>query len=118
MKIVLVTGTRSELSQQEMHFVQSALINEKPDLVVHGDCPTGVDKAIDDQAHFMGIPVIPMPARWNYYDMCKVVAMLVTYGHEAVCLAFLRETKWSGIRNCMQAAEKWSIPVKEFPLAD
>lgn len=133
MKIVLVTGTRSELSQNEKNCIEDAVFSERPDLIIHGDCPTGVDFWTNVLCELHEWFQIPMPARWDFYDnslclerrqagpdrnydMCKVVAMLVAYGHEAVCLAFPRGIEWSGTRNCMSSAEKWGIPVKEFVL--
>ena len=119
-KIVLVTGTRDN-NYFEPVSVYQALSDSKPDLIVHGDCPTGIDALAKAYADGYNIAQIPMPARWDElgkragpdrnYDMCKLISHLMVYGHTAVCLAFPKGTNYSGTRNCMSSAEKWQIEV-------
>lgn len=126
MKIVLVTGTRSELSQNEKNCIEDAVFSERPDLIIHGDCPTGVDFWAEILCEIHGWPQIPMPARWRDLgkkagfirnnEMVSVCEILFLHGHELVCLGFPRGLEWSGTRHCMQAAAKKRIPVKEFVL--
>lgn len=124
MKIVLVTGTREDCF--DVSRIQSILMQNNPDLVVHGDCPTGIDAAIKRQCTHMGIPQIPMPAQWDKFgrkagpmrneDMCHTFKMFGHYGHELVCLGFPKGTDWSGTRHCMSRAEHYGFEVKEFML--
>lgn len=120
MRIVLVTGTRDD-DYFDRSSVQSTLMEIKPDLVVHGDCPTGVDSIIKAQCHHAGIPQIPMPAQWDQFgkrggflrneDMASTVKMFGHYGHELICLGFPKGTEWSGTRHCMSRAEHYGFQV-------
>jgi hypothetical protein len=115
-----VTGTRDD-NYFEDGDVQFALKEIKPDLVINGACPTGVDRMMLDQAGFMGVPTITMPAMWNEFgkragfirngDMARMFKDLQHYGHELICLAFPKGSDWSGTRHCMSEAEKygWKI---------
>lgn len=134
MKIVLVTGTRETiLASKNSSLVVNALKEQDPDFVIHGACPTGIDRLVSDICFSNLVPQIPMPAKWEEYknskildrrqagpdrnyDMCKVAAKLKFYGHDVICLAFPKGESWSGTRNCMSSAEKWGIEVIEHML--
>lgn len=64
---VLVTGSRHWPDKAKVHAVLEALEAEFGIryTVVHGACPTGVDKIADDWAIEHGHPREPHPARWE-----------------------------------------------------
>lgn len=122
MKIVLVTGTRDDCF--DPFEVNDIVGDERPELIIHGDCPTGIDAHVKQWAIDSGIPQIPMPAQWHKFgkkagflrneDMCHTFKMLGHYGHELICLGFPKGTDWSGTRHCMSRAEHYGFKVKEF----
>lgn len=60
--VLLVTGGRSYANRQ---FVNEVLTKLKPTLVIHGDCPTGLDRLVKEECHKLGIPQDPHPADWT-----------------------------------------------------
>lgn len=120
MRIVLVTGTRDD-EYFDKSSVQMILRDVKPDLVIHGDCSTGIDSIVKAQCEHDGTTDIPMPAMWSKYgkqagplrnsDMASIFKNLQYYGHELICLAFPKGTDWSGTRHCMGEAEKYGWEV-------
>jgi hypothetical protein len=75
MKAVIVTGSR-EWEDEDALF--TALDEELPDIIIHGDCPTGADTMVAQYVDSFCMPnersklprpqVIPMPAQWDKYD--------------------------------------------------
>ena len=115
---VLVTGTRNGGTRWMGHVYHALMeawkVNDKPSLtVVHGDCPTGIDKGADVVARRMGFTVEPHPADWAKLGKragpMRNQAM-VDLGAD-LCLAFpMGESR--GTRDCMRRAEAAGIPVE------
>lgn len=120
MKIVLVTGTRDH-NYFDHNSVGDIVREARPDLVIHGDCPTGIDAIVKEFCLNLGITQIPMPAMWNEFgrkagfirnsDMASTFKNLQHYGHELVCLGFPKGNSHSGTRHCMSEAEKYGWQV-------
>lgn len=111
MKIALVTGSRAWHNASVIH---STLEGFAPDLVMHGDCPTGADRIADEWATSHGVPVLRFPAehsrsRWpaagpvRNGDMVKAGALLSQYGNDVRAFAFPLEAA-RGTRDCITKA--------------
>ena len=114
-----MTGSRDWGDGQ---LIWSVLDIHKPDLVIHGACPTGADSIADAWTIATGTTCIPMPARWKAWGkkmggpmrnraMCEVAERLAEYGHEVVVCAFpLPDSR--GTVNCMREAKARFLKVE------
>ena len=114
MRFVIVTGGRDYDAGDTVY---TSLEHLDPDVVVHGDCPTGADKFADVWARSARKICWRFPANWdelgkgagparNRY-MCNFVAEVALHGgHEVIGLAFPGGT---GTANCVVAMGKAGI---------
>jgi hypothetical protein len=120
MRIAVVTGSR----ELEHHgTVEGPLLDFAPDLVMHGDCPTGADRYAGQFASLWDLPFLPFPADWKKHgksagpirnrDMIQNAATLARYGHEVVVFAFPRGPS-PGTRNCVREAVRAGLRVVEL----
>ncbi len=110
MRIILVTGSRD---WKHAGLILHPLVNSKPDLIIHGACPTGVDAITERWARSCKIFTIPMPAQWKKHGKSagpkrngNMVAALHNFracGHYCEVLAFPMGTS-PGTRDCMGKA--------------
>lgn len=125
MRIVLVTGTRERLTPKGEGFVRAIIRNEKPELSIVGDCPTGVDKIASDLAEIDWGGIAVFAADWNAHgraagpkrngEMVKHAQMCLAESpsHTVTVLAFpVAGSK--GTRDCIKQALAAGLQVKEF----
>lgn len=123
MKVVIVTGSRGWNVRDK---INEQLSKHWPDLVIHGDCPTGADRIADDWCKRESVTCIPMPAQWNFqpdgrYDrsagptrnrhMMEVGATLKHHGHIVVVLAFPAKSG-RGTQSAMQFARRMNLEME------
>lgn len=116
---ILITGTREELSSEEKHKINTLLakiliIDHPHDdvVIVHGDCPTGVDNWVsgfeDDRTN---VTIERHPADWvahgRYAGPIRNQEM-VDLGAD-ICLAFPKGES-RGTRGCAKLAQEAGIP--------
>jgi hypothetical protein len=114
-KAVLVTGGRD---YDEFGTVSSALVDERPDLVIHG-CAKGVDSLASRYAQTTVNAEARFPADWTLYgrsagprrnmQMVEFARDLTRAGWEVVVLAF---PGGRGTENCIETAERAGLTVK------
>ncbi len=113
----LFSGTREELTPEERVSVTSVFGYEtSPDLVVHGDCPTGIDAFVAGWFK----RVVAMPAQWKTHrnaagpmrnsEMVTVVSALVRCGWDAKVFAFPRPDS-RGTRDLIRKAQTAGLSV-------
>lgn len=98
-KAVIVAGSRRWADEEALLL---ALLDEDPDVVVHGDCPTGADAVVAAHAELMlecrrYVAVVPVPAQWERLgdgagmprnrEMLKVLLVLFEHGYEVAVVA-------------------------------
>lgn len=114
---VLVTGSRAWTDEAAVRtaLTKAWRVLGRPFVLVHGGCPTGVDRIAADWAiehHCAYITAERHPADWKTHGKAAGPirnAEMVNLGAD-VCLAFpLGESH--GTRGCMALAEKAGIPV-------
>jgi len=121
----LVTGTRYEGPPSWTWTVRDVLLEAwdahgKPDtmVVVHGACPSGIDRHAVAAARFIGCAEEPHRADWAHFGKragpLRNQAM-VDLGAD-LCLAFPRGES-RGTRDCMRRAETAGIPVEVHEIA-
>lgn len=123
---VLVTGTRYEGPASWTWTVCDAVLKAwndhgKPDtiVVVHGDCPTGIDSFATAAARVIGCAREAHPADWA--NLGKRAGPMrnqemVDLGAD-LCLAFPMGAS-RGTRDCMRRAEAAGIPVEVHEIKD
>lgn len=121
MKVALVTGSRDWTDGKAIRSVLNAF---GPDLLIHGDCPTGADQIADEWGRATGTFTMRFPAersgsQWpaagpvRNGDMVKVAATLAKYGNEVGVFAFpLPGSK--GTPDCVGKAKRATLTVAEF----
>lgn len=126
---ILVTGSRDWTNTQKfndtMHIVRQQFPNTEDWLIVHGDCPDGLDALADAWAKVRGIDREAHPAIWSEHGRTagfRRNSEMVALGAE-VCLAFMcpctkRNCRKSGkahgshgTTHCSIEARKAGIPV-------
>lgn len=88
-------------------------------VIVHGDCPTGVDAIVDDWAIVNWIDVERHPADWDKHGRAAGPIRnqeMVDLGAD-LCYAFLKGDS-RGTKDCARRAEKAGIPVIRFYAED
>lgn len=86
-------------------------------MIVHGACPTGVDKAFDDAAKFCQVDREPYPADWDAHGKAagpiRNSEMVAT--SPELCMAFHANLdRKGGTYDCASKAVKFGIPVWHF----
>lgn len=119
MRIALVTGTRRDLTPEGEQFVIDQILEYGADLVIVGDCPTGVDAVARGCSWWS---VEPFAADWNRFGKAAgpkrnrvmvLVADAYRHEHHVETLAFpAGESR--GTRNCIALAKGQGLQVKEF----
>ena len=120
MHVVLITGTREAIGPKTKRAIQDALAGA--DLLIVGDCPTGVDRYALGVAQTEGINYERHEADWDRWgrsagprrnrDMVYRAVDLLARGHHVECAAF-PGPKSTGTRDCMTQATGEGIPVHE-----
>jgi hypothetical protein len=112
---VIVTGSRDWDCREFAEGVISGLIarhGKENLLIIHGACPTGVDRAFDTAAWGAGVLVKRYPADWNRYGKSagpKRNANMVHAGAD-LCLAFHPDLAASkGTADCVRKALRAGI---------
>lgn len=67
MRRVAVTGGRYYAHPERVHAVLDVELQAGPFVLVHGACPTGVDRHADRWARANGVQVERHPAEWGVY---------------------------------------------------
>ncbi len=89
--------------------------------IVHGACPTGVDKVADTTAKALGLTVVPYPAEWKVYGPSagpvRNEVMAVEQRDADACWVFARvgfdpQQRRSGTADMARRAAKYRIPVR------
>lgn len=128
---VLITGSRDwRIDDLAEVIVTRLLVRYGPTLlIVHGDCPTGVDASFREACKTVGVDQEPHPARWDDIHCSGAVvrkrrdgtsynanagpirnSAMVALGAD-VCLAFSRNLAQSrGTRDCVGKAIRTGIP--------
>jgi hypothetical protein len=129
-RLILVTGTRNELSERGeilvsktiQHDIDSHICVEMPDyMIFHGACPTGVDRFVNN----MFYPCWVFPADWQKLGksagptrnqaMVETAKRFKEYGHSVICYAF-PGPKSTGTIDCLSRAERAGIETVEIQL--
>lgn len=133
MKVLVVSGTREELTQDQFTLIEDKLVASRPDLVIHGACGAsgtydqsrdelhGVDAVADCYAVTRATEcvVIRMPAQWRKHgdaagpmrntEMVKLGASLRACGHHVSWLAFPKSDS-KGTRDFIRKARAMDLP--------
>jgi len=71
-KAIIVSGSREWTDEEALHL---AILEEDPDVILHGDCPTGADAMVSAYAEVMAesffnrkVSVVPLPAQWEKFE--------------------------------------------------
>lgn len=129
--IIQVTGGRKWSHVQPVrfcleHIQRSVPYDKLPITLIHGDA-LGLDTIAKNEAHFLGMNVISIPANWAFYKkpagairndmMLKVALMLDGYRkvgvwpQEIIGLAFHENIGWSkGTKDMIKKMKAMSIP--------
>lgn len=113
---ILVTGTREELTQAEKDLISVAIEeaamrdyqkHQRPCVVVHGGCRTGVDQYVEEtyaDVDDSNLSVESHPADWSLGKKAGPLRnqAMVDLGAD-ICLAFPRPDS-KGTRHCAKAA--------------
>jgi hypothetical protein len=129
-RLILVTGTRNELSEEGQILVgahiqddiNSHICTAMPDyMIFHGGCPTGVDQWVNDCFY----PCWTFPADWQKLGksagptrnqaMVETAKRFQQYGHSVICYAF-PGPKSTGTIDCLSRAERAGIETVEIQL--
>lgn len=93
MKAVIFTGSRK---YNNTRLVASKVIKYSyNNIIIHGACPTGLDKIVDTFGRLLNRAIISMPAQWNIHnkmvgpirndDMINVLLSLGNCGYD-ICV--------------------------------
>lgn len=118
----VITGTRTNDSPMRKVVIRE-ITNLQEQLgrcsLIHGNCPTGVDREADRIGKYFGWEVIPVDADWdqfgNYAGPERNKRMLTQYGHIDKVLGFpdLRGPS-KGTWNCLNQAKDLRINYQVF----
>jgi hypothetical protein len=124
-RLILVTGTRNELSREGKELIAHTLLRdvnahiceEMPEVMyLHGACPTGVDKYIDDAFYpCWQFPASGKSAPVRNQVMVECARWFRQYGHSVVCYAFPHIGDEETI-DCLSRAERAGIETVEIQL--
>lgn len=113
---ILITGSRDWDCEDLAKTVIAGLIRKHGSaslVIVHGDCPTGVDAAFDKAATNAGLRVERHKAQWDVSGPAAGPmrnTMMVRAGAD-VCLAFTKDLlKSQGTKDCALKAHSAGIP--------
>jgi hypothetical protein len=114
---VLVTGSRTWVRPSKVTVVLLGLLDEYGDrlVIVHGDCPRGVDAVARAWAGWMHVQQEAYPADWSTYGRAaghRRNAEMIGTRPDRV-LAFIRDNS-PGATGCAELARQSGIPVTEF----
>lgn len=118
---VLITGSRDwegTYAESRIHTIMNITLAQAQALgekltIVHGDCPTGADAAVDRWARRReddGVTVEPHPADWARFNRSAGPVrnqQMVDLGAD-LCIGFLRNNS-AGTRNCLALARNAKI---------
>jgi hypothetical protein len=118
---ILVTGSREWTDWQ---LTSKALLDAtlgvdwRKVTLVHGDCPSGLDRMADQLARSMGMTPEPHPADWDRHGRAAGPIRnqeMVDLGAD-ICLAFFHPAAENrGTSDCAARAKRAGIPVKRYP---
>lgn len=119
-RVVLVTGSRDWDDEGALF---AALDAEAPDLIIHGDCPTGADAMCYRYSAERGLlPLVPMPAQWGRYGngagprrnaaMLRVLLLLRAHGWDVSVVA-APLPQGTGTQDMMSIADDADVRVVE-----
>jgi hypothetical protein len=123
MKAIIVSGSREWADEEALHL---AILEEAPDVIIHGHCPTGADAMVAKYVAIMlelgrYVAVVPVPAQWDELgdaagmarnrEMLKMLLILQEHGYEvAVVAASLLGGR--GTQGMMRIAKKAGVRVR------
>lgn len=114
MRIRIVTGSRSHTGFEQIY---AELNRERPDLVVHGACPTGADAIADRWCETTGTPCARMPAWWRAFEGNSAGPIrngwMVKFFPTAELLAFPYPNS-KGTWDCVRQAKEAGLKVRVF----
>lgn len=122
---IIVTGTRHQLSSPQRWYVYDTITVQlvgRDVILVHGDCPTGVDQvaaAIGADERWPRVQAEAHPADWQGHgDAAGPIrnGQMVARGAQR-CLAF-PDTGSRGTWNCIRQARAANIRTDIYPLQD
>lgn len=133
MRILLVTGTRRTLNDNLISVIRNELASHKLkyDLLLVGDCKTGVDAWFRTNAHLIAHKCVMFEADWEMLGlkagpirnerMVKFAAGFISNPAklpicEAFALVFPSVFGSSGTRDCIKALKRYKINYKEIEL--
>lgn len=126
---ILITGTRRHLTRAQRLDVTATILSHchrhgpgRTVILVHGDCPTGIDhlaRSIGEDPNWPTISHEPHPADWDHYGRAAgpirnahMVKLDIDF-----CLAFPAiPSTTRGTTGCMELADKAGIPVHPYPI--
>lgn len=113
---LLVSGSRDFVDRDLLAQLLTRKWMEHEDLIiVHGDCPSGLDRLARSWARWEGIPDEPYPADWNKYGKAagpiRNQEMIDSKPDEAW---FFPVGAARGTRDCFERAERAGIPYVIF----
>lgn len=122
---LLITGTRRHLTRAQRLDITTKIVSYaygRDVILVHGDCPTGVDhlaRTIGEDPNWPNISHEPHPADWGHYGPAAgpIRNAHMTKSDIDYCLAFPAiPSTTRGTTGCMELAEKAGIPVYPHPI--
>ncbi len=118
-RVLIVTGTRDKRASEDEPLIMDAIDEVDPGLILVGDCPTGVDKLVDDMRAW---PTKRFEADWKNQGKGagpirnrKLVDYAINLELEAYFLAF-PGPKSKGTIDCITACAMAGIPGKVVPI--
>lgn len=124
-RAIVITGSRDY--PRRWGPVHELLAASPGSLIIHGDCPTGVDAIAAVRAGSFGHGVLSMPAQWDEYgrsagprrnrQMAKVAATLRDCGYLVECHAFPLGAS-RGTRDCVKALKAVGLDVQVHDARD
>jgi len=117
---ILVTGSRNwtddQIIKQQLKNIWLSFRNSS-DVLVVGDCPTGVDKIARDCWEFQGLPVEVHKADWNKHGKAAGPIRnqeMVDSGIDLGAAFILGESR--GTRDCLHRPKRPGIPMTVIEL--
>lgn len=131
--VLLITGTRQNLLNKGKILI-SRILDENvlyrpgftPLIVMHGDCPTGVDHYVQCNSGLNANHLWPFPAKWKLQgksagiqrniEMVNTAQKFNLYGHTVKVLAFPSLGNSPGTNHCIEVARKAKLNVTVYNL--